>query len=405
MMFALISFCASLKPVILVPGTYASVLQFTGSNSDLQWYCPKEFDHETVWVAEEYFIPPVLNCLTQWIAVKYDNKTNTQTSMSGYDVDVLDFGHVSGVTHLDRFVFNISFIPYFSKLVKVFHNHGYADDITIFGAPHDWRFGISNQEVLWPRLKDLIETVHKSTGEKAILLGHSFGGFVVHHFISIIAPSRYSEEWLKEHVDRGIELSPSFGGAGSAVEYAYLRALHYVIEIKWDLLAETLESMGCIHTHFPNYELQKLHGDPTVIIDPTGKEYKASEVPQFLIDHQKINGDNIKLLNLMVPYLKEPPKPSLVKEIVFYNSRRETTTGIMIGDWDKDSSVTKIIGRGDGTVMADNIEAYCDYIANSNLTKCIDLNDDSLMGSHFEMLFDSDKLEQFYQATLYDDYK
>ena len=399
-MFALFQLCASLKPIILVPGTYASVLEFTGSNSDLEWYCPTKLNEAIVWVNEKYAIPPIYNCLVQWITVHYDSKTNTQTSISGMDVDVYEFGHVAGVTYLDQFVKNFSFIPYFSKFVRVLQRHLYEDDVTIFGAPHDWRFGIANQEVLWPRLKNLIETVTASTGEKAVLIGHSFGGFVIHHFISDIAPTRYGTDWLKKYVDRGIEICPSFGGAGSAVEYAYLRALKYVIEIKIEKLSEAIEGMGCVHTHFPNYKLQQLHGDPAVIIDPDGKEYKASEVPQFLIDHGKVTGDNVNLLNIMVPYLSAAPKPAAVKEVIFYNSAWDTCKGIQIGSWDDDNSVTQLIGRGDHTVLADNIEAYCKNIADSSLTNCIDLNDPEKTGTHFNILFDEDKLEQFYQATL-----
>jgi len=397
-MFALLQLCSCLKPVILIPGTYASVLQFTGTNSDLQWYCPKTLNQAIVWVGEKYFIPPIINCVIQWVALHYDSVNNKQMSIPGMDVDVYGWGSVAGVTYLDHFIGNISFIPYFSDLAKVFRSHGYQDDITLFGAPHDWRFGISNQEVLWPRLKDLCEKVTQSTGEKAVLIGHSFGGFVCHHFAANIIPN-YGSDWADKYLGQIIELSPSFGGAGSAVLYAYLRALKYEIEFKTELLEKTIESLGCIHTHFPNYELQKLHGDPPVVIGPDGTEYKASQLTQLLIDKGKVTGDNINLLHIMEPYLAAAPKKSTVKETIFYNSAIETCNGIKVDDWDNDKKVSQLNGRGDGTVLADNIEAYCNNIADKGLTKCIDMNDSSKNGKHFEMLFDKTKLESFYQAS------
>ena len=392
--------CASLKPVILFPGTYASGLVYSGSNSDLEWYCPTKLDQTFVWINDKYLVPPLINCLFEWVQLHYDNKTNTQVSIPGMDIDVYDFGHVDGVTYVDQFTENFSFIPYFSKLVRTFHKNLYEDDVTLFGAPHDWRFGIANQEVLWPRLKNLIETVTASTGQKAILLGHSFGGFVVHHFVSSIAPERYGTGWLDQYVDRAIEICPSFGGAGVAVQYAYQRKLTYSIEIKFDSLANTIEGSGAVHTHFPNYKLQQLHGNPPVIIDPDGKEYKASEVPQFLIDHGKVTGENINLLHIMEPFLSNAPKASKVKEFIFYNGALDTPNGIQIGDWEDVDSVTRLLGKGDGTVLSANLEAYCNNIADSSLTQCIDFNDpNDNTGSHYFLLFDESKLDEIYKAT------
>ena len=100
----------SLKPVVLIPGTYASVLQMTGSNMGLQWYCPKKVENSIIWLEEKYFVPPVVNCLLQWVTVHYDAKTDSQVPLPGANIDVYDFGGLGGVSYVDKFIGNISFV-------------------------------------------------------------------------------------------------------------------------------------------------------------------------------------------------------------------------------------------------------------------------------------------------------
>ena len=90
--FLLQAFTSSLQPVIFVPGTYASVLQMTGNNLGHQWYCPKSLNNQPLWINEFYFIPPIFNCVAQWLKIYYDPKTDEQVSHPNSKVDIIDFG-------------------------------------------------------------------------------------------------------------------------------------------------------------------------------------------------------------------------------------------------------------------------------------------------------------------------
>lgn len=385
---------SNLKPVVLLPGTFASLLEITGKGLDLHWYCPKTANHQVFWIDELYFIPPILNCVIEWMRLYYDETTDTITSLKGADIDVVDFGGVGGIAYLDRIKENVSFIPYYSYMIDYFLDQGYIERKNLFGAPFDWRFGIAglNQQKFWDKLKNLIETAYElNEKQKVTLVGHSFGGFATQYFISTAAEKR----WLDKYVEKGIAICPSFGGAGEALEYAWVRGFVKFITIKTETLADTLETMGAVHIHFPNYEL---FGNTTVFIDPDGKEYQARDVVKLLTEHKRINGPNIKILEKNIPFFEKAPDcPKIPFEIIF-NSAQPTRNGIKLRTWDSDT-VDEIIGRGDGTVMAEGIEKYCDMYKKSGLVKCHDINNTWNSGGHFNMIQDTETIELVYNKV------
>lgn len=382
----------SLKPVVLIPGTYASVLQMTGSDMGLQWYCPKKMENKIIWLEEKYFIPPVVNCLLQWITVHYDAKTDSQVSLPGGNIDTYDFGGLNGVSYVDKFINNISFIPYYSKLIKLLKNKGYVEKETLYGAPVDWRFGLANnKKVFYPRLKKLCEDIKTKTGSKSVLIGHSFGGYCVQDFLA----NGVTKEWCDNYIDRGIMLAPSFSGSSETLGIAWDRdySFHNInIDLKY--LRAAIEGMGAVHIHFPNWEI---YGDTTLIYGPNGEEFHARDIPQLLVDHGRITGDNVNLLNLNKPFFSKFPNITNAPSSIIYNSGRKTINGIKLTDWDSKNTYESLYGEGDGTLMSDGINKYCQKYKNTGLIDCHDLKVTSKSGSHFSMLLDAETLDLIYQ--------
>lgn len=379
MLLALLnSFSASLKPVILIPGTYASVLQMTGHDLGHQWYCPKTLNNTIIWIDEFYFIPPILNCVIQWAKVYYDSKNNEQVSHPNSTIDILDFGKLTGVTSIDKFIGNYSFIPYYTAMIDYFEKLGYQEGIDLFGAPIDWRLGLAaSEKVFHPRLIKLVEEIYAKTQQKVVLIGHSFGGYTVQNFLSNGA----SQEWIDKYIEKGIALAPSFGGAIESMLIAWTREIQKIITIKNEFLTEALETMGAVHIHFYNWEL---FPNQTVVYTPDGTEIKTEKFSQFLIDHQKINGDSIPLLKLNEKFTSKFPNQTKAPLYIIYNSGRQTATAFKLKDWDSDD-IEKVYGEGDGTINAEGIRKYCNKYASN--THCYDFKDDGPFGNHLMMLY------------------
>ncbi|KAK8845955.1 hypothetical protein M9Y10_020891 [Tritrichomonas musculus] len=391
MLLALLnSFSASLKPVILIPGTYASVLQMTGHDLGHQWYCPKSLNNTIIWIDEFYFIPPILNCVIQWAKVYYDSKNNEQVSHPNSTIDILDFGKLTGVTSIDKFIGNYSFIPYYTAMIDYFEKLGYQEGINLFGAPIDWRLGLAaSEKVFHPRLIKLVEEIYAKTQQKVVLIGHSFGGYTVQNFLSNGA----SQEWIDKYIEKGIALAPSFGGAIESMLIAWTREIQKIITIKNEFLTEALETMGAVHIHFYNWEL---FPNQTVVYTPDGTEIKTEKFSQFLIDHQKINGDSIPLLKLNEKFTSKFPNQTKAPLYIIYNSGRQTATAFKLKDWDSDD-IEKVYGEGDGTINAEGIRKYCNKYASN--THCYDFKDDGPFGNHLMMLYKHSIIKLTYQTV------
>lgn len=391
MLLALLnSFSASLKPVILIPGTYASVLQMTGHDLGHQWYCPKSLNNTIIWIDEFYFIPPILNCVIQWAKVYYDSKNNEQVSHPNSTIDILDFGKLTGVTSIDKFIGNYSFIPYYTAMIDYFEKLGYQEGIDLFGAPIDWRLGLAaSEKVFHPRLIKLVEEIYAKTQQKVVLIGHSFGGYTVQNFLSNGA----SQEWIDKYIEKGIALAPSFGGAIESMLIAWTREIQKIITIKNEFLTEALETMGAVHIHFYNWEL---FPNQTVVYTPDGTEIKTEKFSQFLIDHQKINGDSIPLLKLNEKFTSKFPNQTKAPLYIIYNSGRQTATAFKLKDWDSDD-IEKVYGEGDGTINAEGIRKYCNKYASN--THCYDFKDDGPFGNHLMMLYKHSIIKLTYQTV------
>lgn len=378
------------KPVILIPGTYASILQMTGHDLGHQWYCPKTLDNSVVWVNELYFIPPILNCVMQWLKIYYDPKNDEQVSHPNSTIDIIDFGKLTGVTNLDKFIANYSVIPYYTLMIDYFKNLGYQEDVDLFGAPIDWRMGLApTEKVFHPRLIKLIEEIYEKTNQKVNLIGHSFGGYVVQNFLSNGA----TQEWIDKYIEKGIVLAPSFGGASQSMSIAWTREIKKIITIKNEFLTEALETMGAVHIHFYNWEM---YPNETVVYTPDGKEIKTEEFPQFLIDHNKISGDAIPLLKLNQRFTSKFPNQTKAPLYVIYNSARNTAKAFKIKNYDTDE-FEDVVGEGDGTVNAEGIRKYCQKYSSN--THCFDFKDDGPFGNHLMMLYKHELIQLTYKTV------
>lgn len=376
----------SLKPVIFVPGTYASVLQMTGHDLGHQWYCQKSLNNQVVWIDEFYYIPPIFNCVAQWLKIYYDPTTDEQINHPNSTIDIIDFGTLNGMSAIDKFLGNYSILPYYTFMLDYFKRMGYQEGIDLYGAPLDWRMGLAqNEKVFHPRLIKLIEEIYEKTHQKVVLFGHSFGGYSIQNFLA----NGPSQDWIDKYVDKGIVLAPSFGGAIESMSISWTRQ---VFGIKNEFLSETLEGMGAVHIHYLNWEM---YPNKTILYTPENKEIKNEDFPQFLIDNKRVNGDAINLLRLNQRFFSHFPNITKAPLYIIYNSGQKTAEAFKISDWNSDK-IEDVYGNGDGTVNADGIRQYCNRYR--NITHCYDFNDDGPFGSHLMMLYKHSVTQLVYQT-------
>jgi lecithin-cholesterol acyltransferase len=290
MLSILIFLSLSNKPVILLPGLGASLLQMTFTGVKLEWYCPTHLDHKVVLWNEEYLIPPILGCVFEWATLAYDPVTNAQKNLYDIEVDTVDWGGLGGIDHTDQTFFNISLIPYFTRIIKKLKDRGHIERFDLFGAPQDYRLGIVGMNATFDKLITLVEQAFANTGQKVVLVGHSFGGMCTQYFTDTYAP----KDWVKKYIDSTVLIAPSFFGAGMTIPIAYRHVIPQ-FPISYPHFGELLEGFGGIHTHFPNFDLYK---DDIFVIGPDDSQYTIDQVPGILFQTGKISGQNQNFIQL-----------------------------------------------------------------------------------------------------------
>ena len=375
------------RPVILVPGTYASQLQIKLDNYDTYWYCPKTMDWTTVWVDEKFFIPPKYNCMFKWFLSQYNEEYQNVTTMPGVEFDTVDFGGLRGVTMIDNFsTINTSFIPYYYNLVKKLEQNNFIEGESLFGAPNDWRYGIAGQpSTLYPRLKELCEKAFYINKAKVVLVGHSFGGFCVHYFLDAMEQS-----WVDKYIDHAVLLSPSFTGSGETLYISWERSIKKIIELNMTGLRNLIENVGAVHTHFPNYEL--FDGEP-VLYRPNGQPVYPNEFISFLREQGRLSEANEKIARLQEKYISKFPPAPKVRTVIVYNSALNTTGSISLNSYNEGDKFTHNYIGGDGTIPAPAIQKVCKKYPE---LECNDLNS-TKDASHFMMLMNPDLIDYFYR--------
>jgi hypothetical protein len=360
----------SKPPIVLLPGLYGSALTAKYDKGWAKhWYCPSKMDDTLFWVDFKFALPPVYNCLFEMLRGYYDENTGRVTSEPGITIDVPDYGGEKGLSYVDeKGIFGMHFIESFYSLLKYLKGKGYTIRQDLFGAPYDWRLPMSSHtDVFFPRLKNLVEEAYnKNNGEKVTILGYSYGGMFIHQFFT----KYVTKEWKKKYILKAIFLAPAFAGSMDTFDVSWNRYFPILPFLKSDIITQTVETVPCIHTLYPNVNV---FGDKALVIGPNGEKYTAKDIPEFLINHGKFHDKNIKLVNENIKVTREVPKDPEVPLMMLFNSGVNTRMTINFKDgYDKDPET--IYEEGDGTVPAIGPRWACNnWGSDENALHCVDV--------------------------------
>ncbi|XP_068621391.1 lysosomal phospholipase A and acyltransferase-like [Battus philenor] len=203
-----------LSPVILIPGDGGSQLEARLNKTNVVHYiCAKtSTGFFNIWLNLELLVPFVIDCWVDNTRLEYDNVTRTTRNPEGVEIRVPGWGNPEPVEWLDPS--HDSTGAYFNTIGDALVKMGYVRNVSLRGAPYDFRKAPNENGEFFVKLKTLVEETYVKNNNSAVtLLVHSMGGSMALHFLRL-----QKQSWKDQYIRRLISLSTPWGGAVKALK-------------------------------------------------------------------------------------------------------------------------------------------------------------------------------------------
>lgn len=123
-----------------VPGDGGSQVEASlNKPATVHYYCEKSADFFNIWLNPKLLVPLVIQCWIDNVKLNYDNVTRTTSNMPGVTIRIPGFGRSEVVEWLDPSFTQSLAGAYFKDVANALVARGYQRNVTIRGAPYDFR--------------------------------------------------------------------------------------------------------------------------------------------------------------------------------------------------------------------------------------------------------------------------
>ncbi|CAL1688468.1 unnamed protein product [Lasius platythorax] len=338
-----------ISPVILVPGDGGSQIEAKINKSSVVHYiCEKvSNDYFSLWLNMELLVPVVIDCFIDNLKLNYDNVTRTTSNQLGVDIRIPGWGDPLVVEYIDPS--KASPGSYFSDIGNMLVNDlGYVRNLSLRGAPYDFRKGPNENEEFFAKLKTLVEETYAINNNTPVtLLAHSMGGPM-----TLIMLQRQSQKWKDKFINSFITLSAVWAGSVKAVKVFAIGDNLGAYFLRESVLRNeqiTSPSLGWL---LPSKLFWK---ETEILIQSDLKNYTLNNLQQYFIDigvpdAWEFRKDNEK-------YQLDFTAPS-VEVHCLYGSKVQTVEKLYYKPGTAiDGYPQLVFGDGDGTVNIRSLEA------------------------------------------------
>lgn len=381
------------KPVFLVPGLMASRLHGNVTRKP-HWYCSKIVDDD-VWVNDVLVVPPLHNCLLEYIGLHWNNETNEVTEKEGVSIKPVDFGGLEGVAYVDEFEHDLHFAATYGPLADALKARGYVEKESLFGIPYDWRYGMAHPDAFWNQVKELVEIAYtKNNNEKVILVGHSMGSIFINYFCM----TKMTKEWRDKYIDSAFLIAPSMGGSYLSFTTILTKMIPFLQII--GEFPDSAQKLGGVDIHIPNYVI---FGDRPLYTNKDGKNYFARDLKQALIDEGIFASDPSieKIYELNEDWPTRIPTPFDFPCSIVYNTALETLVSLDRSNGNDRYSY----GPGDLMVNAEGIEYLCNNWNTTYKVDCLNLQHILPSANHLSIVWQNETMNYLFDHMDNDEWK
>ncbi|KAF6214997.1 hypothetical protein GE061_009745 [Apolygus lucorum] len=233
---------------------------------------------------------PFLNkCTVYFLRLNYNNVTRKAEDSPQIQTRVVGFGDPYWIEWYD-YEWTTDWLPFFGidsyyrTLAVALKSLGYTRNVSLRGAPYDFRKGLSESREYFNKLKILVEDTYKINGNKqVVLVTHSYGGTMVLSFLRA-----QTQKWKDKYIKSMISLAGVIGGSVMTIkEYILGDWLSYSSSKRID------NDIIKLSRSFPStanlMPIQELWGNEVLVSRPQ-KNYSCSNIKELYEDLNDPNG-------------------------------------------------------------------------------------------------------------------
>ncbi|XP_037047711.1 phospholipase A2 group XV-like isoform X2 [Bradysia coprophila] len=336
-----------LSPVIFVPGDGGNQMDARLNKPDVVHYiCDQKTDYWfNIWLNLELLAPYEIYCWIDNILLIYDNDTRTTQNSPGVETRIPGWGDPEVVEWIDPS--HAGSGAYFKDVANALVAHGYVRNVSIRGAPYDFRKAPNENKQWFVDLKVLVEQTYETNGKVPIT-------FIVHSMgapMTLVFLQKQNRTWKNRYIARIISLAGAWAGSVKAV-----KVFAIVEQITSPSLAWLLPS-----PHFWKPD--------EVLVQTKSRVYTIAQLEDFFIDLAYPNGYEMRKDTMKYTDFTAPG----VEVHCLFGSGIPTVEKLnYTKSGDLSSKPTLINGDGDGTVNLRSLQACARWIgAKEQLSKNI----------------------------------
>ncbi|KAF5406115.1 Phosphatidylcholine-sterol acyltransferase (Lecithin-cholesterol acyltransferase)/ Phospholipase A [Paragonimus heterotremus] len=325
-------------PIILIPGA-------GGSRAYARLKNDSHASPSQLWLNMKDLLSP--ERLTELFQLRFDSKLNRSYDNENYEITFPGWGDTYSVEYLDerQHLFGLYFRTLVGALVK---DPFFKRNITIRGAPYDFRRTLNENQWFLQALRQLIEDTYTGSGSaRVVLVAHSLGSLYVNSFLRMQTPN-----WKKKHIKAYIAVSSPFGGTMRTPKASASGDILSVFVGNPMAFRNLQRSFPSLPFVAPGLRLWS--ANETIVIAPK-RNYTAHDIEQFFDGIGYTDGYQMMELGKAGQDFFEGP--THVDEVYcIYGTQKPTLEQLIYDSSFPDQNPQVVEGDGDGSVNLRSLE-------------------------------------------------
>lgn len=334
-------------PVVLIPGDGGSQIEGRIDKSAVVHYvCSKKTDYWfSLWLNMELLVPIVIDCWVDNMRLTYNNITRKTSNNQGVEIRVPEFGNSTSVEWIDPS--KASAGNYFASIAASIMRFGYERNVSLRGAPYDFRRAPNELQDYLSNVKLLVEdTFNRNDGKRTVFITHSMGSSMVAYFLSL-----QTQEWKDKYIQSWISLAGCFAGTIKAMK-VYAEGDNLGVRVlSSNALKEQQRTSPSLSWLLPS---SRLWSSEEILVQTSARNYTVNDFRDFFNDIDFPDGYH--MWEDTHPLIHDLVAPG-VEVHCLYGTGVDTAERLIYSKTTPTGKATILMGDGDGTVNVRSLSA------------------------------------------------